>query len=216
MKIKVDLTGEKFNDADTVSFYDSKTIFFDPTTELPEIVTFKIWGAGLMPDFKWNNYIDLNKEQNISKILKDAPNNEVTIKGFGQITLEQVVAGKLIISPYDNGQFLKKSNGNQVKYKREWNLDNINDECFEYWIASSIYFPYGACDLKLYTKGKVSFEFETNDCVNHIDYITNPNRKETFWGYLNNKKLTTNSYKYEELDNKNKSIKKNKWWVLWK
>ncbi len=187
MKIKVDLTREKFNDTDTVSFYDSKTIFFDPTMELPETVTFKIWGAGLMPDFKWRNYIDLNREQNISKILNDAPNNEVTIKGFGQITLEQVVAGKLTISPYDNGQFLKKSNGDQVEFKREWNLENVDNECCEYWIDSTIYFPYGACDLKLYSKGNVSFEFDTDDCTNYLNYINNPNRNETFFGWSKDK-----------------------------
>lgn len=202
MKIKVDLTREKFNDTGLVTFYDSKTIFFDPTTILPETVEFKVWGAGLMPGFNWNAYIDLNKEQHLSKILRDTPKNEITIKGFGQLTFERVVGGKLIITPYDNKEFLTYRNGKEVEFKREWNLETLDNECFEYWLDTKIHFPYGACDLKLYAKGNVFFEFDSDECVNHIEYITNPNRNETFWGYLKDKKLTTNSYTYEELDSK--------------
>lgn len=201
MKISVDLTRQKFEES-TVNFYDSKTIFFDASTFLPSTVSFKVWGAGLMPDFDWTKYLDLSTEIKIKAIREKTPGNETAIQGFGTLTFENVVAGKISISPYDNKEFLKDKQGNQVEYKREWTLENIDNECFEYWLDTSIYFPYGACDLKLYAKGNVTFEFDSDNCVNYIDYITNPNRHETFWGYLKDKSIATNSYKYEDLDKK--------------
>jgi hypothetical protein len=201
MTVSVDLTRERFDDTNAVTFYDSKTIFFDATTFLPSIVSFKVWGAGLTPGFDWTKYVDLDKETNIKAIRQQTPSNETTIKGFGTLTFNNVVAGKILISPFDNKQFLKNREGKIVEYKREWTLENVDDACHEYWLDTAIYFPYGASDLKLYAKGNVSFEFDTNDCVNYLDYITNPNRQETFWGYLKDKLLTTNSYKYEDLDN---------------
>jgi hypothetical protein len=202
MKVTVDLTKEKYDDTNTVHFYDSKTIFFDATTFLPSTVSFKVWGAGLMPGFDWAKYINLDQELKIKNIRQQTPSNETTIKGFGTLTFKNVVAGKILITPYDNKQFLKDSKGNQVAYKREWTVKNIDKDCYEYWLDTTIYFPYGGCDLKLYAKGEVTFEFDTNDCTNYLEYITNPNRQETFWGYLKDKSLTTNSYRYEDLDNK--------------
>ncbi len=204
MKISIDLTREIFDDVKSVSFYDSKTIFFDPTTLLPSTVIFKVWGAGLMPDFDWAKYIDLDKEIYIKSILQKSFGNEITIQGFGTLTFNNVVAGKICISPYDSKEFLKDKTGKQIQYRREWTLENIDNDSYEYWLDTSIYFPYGACDLKLYAKGNVTFEFDTDDCVSGIEYITNPNRQDTFWGYLKDKTLTTNSYKYEDLS-ENKS-----------
>ncbi|GGF20862.1 hypothetical protein [Flavobacterium limi] len=202
MKISVDLTKEKFEGMDSVSFYDSKTIFFDPTTILPSTVSFKVWGAGLLPEFDWTKYIDLDKIPHIKKIRHQTLGNETAIKGFGLLTFNEVVAGKITISPYDKGTFLKLIDGRQVEYKREWALESINKDSYEYWLDTTIYFPYGACDLKLYAKGSVTFEFDTDDCVNYLDYITDKDRHTTFWGYLQDKSLTTNSYKYEDLDSK--------------
>lgn len=202
MKVTVDLTREKYDDTNTVIFYDSKTIFFDATTFLPSTVSFKVWGAGLMPGFVWTDYIDLEKEINIQRIRQQTPNNETVIKGFGTLTFNDVVAGKISISPYDDKQFLKDRKGNTIVYKREWTLENIDKDCYEYWLDTTIYFPYGACDLKLYAKGNVTFQFDTDDCANYLEYITNPNMQETFWGYLKDKSLTTNSYRYEDFDKK--------------
>lgn len=204
MKITVDLTKEIFDDVESVSFYDSKTIFFDPTTFLSSTVSFKVWGAGIMPGFNWTKYLSLDKENNIKSILQKSSRNEVTIQGFGVLTFNDVVAGKISISPYDDKSFLENKKGEKVSFKRDWALENIDSDCYEYWLDTSIYFPYGACDLKLYTKGMVTFEFDTDDCVSSIEYITNPNRQDTFWGYLKDKDLTTNSYKYEDLDGRNK------------
>lgn len=193
MKIKVDLTGQNIEDS-TVSFYDSKTIFFDATTLLPNTVSFKVWGAGIMPDFDWLKYIDFEKESNIKLIQQQAPHSEITIKGFGVLTFTEVVAGKISIWPYDGKEFLKDSKGKNVEFKREWTLEEIDNNCREYWLDTKIYFPYGACDLRLYAKGEANFEFDTEDCVNYVDYITNPNKEETFLGYLKDNALTTNSF----------------------
>jgi hypothetical protein len=42
MRISIDLTKEKFDGTNTVHFYDGKTFFFDPTTLLPSIGSFKV------------------------------------------------------------------------------------------------------------------------------------------------------------------------------
>ena len=200
MRISVDLTRDIFDDFKSINFSDSKTIFFDATTFLPPTVSFKVWGAGIMPDFDWGKYIDLDNEVKIKSILQKTSANEITIQGFGTLTFNNVVAGKISISPYDKKEFLKDKSGQQIEYKREWTIEDIDQDCYEYWLDTSIYFPYGACDLKLYAKGNVTFEFDTDDCVSGIDYITNPDRQDTFWGYLKDKTLTTKSYKYEDLD----------------
>ena len=200
MNITVDLTKQSFEDC-PINFYDSKTIFFDATNILPQTVTFKVWGIGLMHDFDWCTYLDLDKEGKIKDLKQNNPNGEIIVKGFSTLTFQNVRAGKILIFPYDDKQFLKDKNGHQVKFKREWQLDNISPNSFEYWLDTSIYFPYGACDLKLYVDGDVFLEFDTNDCVDYIEYITNPNKQETFWGYLDNKELTTNSYEYKDLNN---------------
>jgi hypothetical protein len=202
MQIIVDLTQNKFDAFNTVNFYDSKTIFFDATTYLPSTVSFKIWGAGLMPGFDWKQYsVDLSNDK-VKQLIESNKEYEITIQGFSTITFNNVIAGKISIIPYDKGKLLKNGSGEEVKFKREWSLDNIDDECYKYWLDTDIYFPNGACDLKLYTKGNVEFSFNIDECVNTLKYITNPNRKETFWGYLNNKDLTTGSYKYEDIDPK--------------
>jgi len=201
MKLSIDLTKEIFDDVKNVTFYDSKTIFFDPTTFLPSTVSFKVWGAGIMPGFDWTRYLDLDKETKLKSIIQKSSGNETTIQGFGVLTFKDVIAGRISISPYDENDFLKSKTGKRIEFKREWTLENINRDCYEYWLDTSIYFPYGACDLKLYASGAVTFEFDTDDCVSGIEYITNSNRRDTFWGYLKDKTLTTNSYKYEDLDN---------------
>ena len=200
MKITVDLTRENFDSSESVTFYDSKTIFFDPTNILPENISFKVWGAGLMPDFKWEKYIELEKEKNIKLIRQKTPNSETTIKGFGILTFTNVVAGKIEIQPYDNNKFLKNKNGDDVIFKREWKLENIDENCYEYFLDTSIFFPYGASSLSLFTKGNVTFEFDTNDCVDYFSYITNQKKAETFWGYLKDKDLTTNSLNIDDFD----------------
>lgn len=198
--IIVDLTKEKFDDFHTVDFYDISTIFFDATNVLPNTVLFKIWAASIMPGFNWKQYIDVDSDLKLKETIRDNGSYSITVQGFGLITFNDVIGGKITITPYDKGVFLKNKKGKEVEFHREWNLEKIDNECFEYWLDTKIYFPYGACDLKLYTKGNVSFEFDYKDCVKGLDFITNPKRQETFYGYLKDKSLTTNSYEYENLD----------------
>lgn len=201
MKLKLDISGVDFVDSEIVDFYDSKTIFFEPTNRLPETVSFKIWGADIDRNFHWHQHLNIDEFPNLKKVLK-AKEGRFTIKGFSTITFEYVVAGQIEILPYDKGDLVKLKNGRTQTFRRDWNLDKIDDDCFKYWMDTKIYFPYGACDLKLYTKGKVWFEFNPADCVNYLDYITDKKRNETFWGFLNDKELCTNSVIYEDIDPK--------------
>ncbi|MBT1688859.1 hypothetical protein [Dawidia soli] len=196
--VRLDLTGVDFVDSELVDFYDSKTIFFEPTNKLPETVTFKIWGADIERTAVQDEFIEVLDYPNISEALKK--NGRLTVKGFSTLTFEEVVAGEIKISPYDKGEFVKLKNGTTQTFKREWNLDQIDRQCFCYHLNASIYFPYGACDLKLYTKGRVSFEFDPKNCINYLDYIGDKDRGETFWGYLKNKDICTSSLSYPDVD----------------
>ncbi|WP_452231323.1 hypothetical protein [Lacinutrix sp. MEBiC02595] len=198
MKLKLDISNIDFVDSNIVDFYDSKTIFFEPTNELPETVSFRIWGADIERDFKWEEHLNISDFPNIENILNNKE-GRFTIKGFATLTFENVIGGEISISPYDKGNVVKLKNGETQTFRREWNLDKVDNSCFKYWFDTSIYFPYGACDLKIYSKGKVWFEFNPKDCVNYLDYITDKNRNETFWGYLSDKELGTNSIKYENI-----------------
>jgi hypothetical protein len=201
MNISVNLTGELFNNDYGISFYDSKTIFFDATTFLPKTVSFEVWGADVMAGFDWENHLDIDTLPKLQVILTKHPYQSITVQGFGALTFTEVVAGRLAVSLYDGKKILVDSNGRQVEFIREWTLDAVDSNCYEYVIDETrLYFPNGGCELQLFAKGPVKFEFNAADCVSSIDYITNPDRRESFYGFLKNKNLTTNSYQYEDFD----------------
>jgi hypothetical protein len=201
MNISVNLTSESFNDYHGISFYDSKTIFFDATTFLPKTVSFEVWGADIMPGFNWESYLDIGTMPKLQAILAKHPSQSITVQGFGKLTFMDVVAGRLAVSLYDGKDILVDSNDRQVELIREWALDSVDSNCHEYLIdGARLYFPNGGCELQLFAKGAVSFEFNVTDCISSIDYITNPDRRESFYGFLKNKLLTTNSYRYEDFE----------------
>ena len=79
-------------------------------------------------------------------------------------------------------------------------MKDVKGDTFRYQLNTSIFFPYGACDLKLYSKGKVWFEFDSANCINYLEYITDYKKSETFWGYLKDKELCTNSITFKEIN----------------
>ena len=201
MNVSVNLTGELFNDDHGIDFYDSKTIFFDATTVLPQTVSFAIWGASVMPGFAWESYVEVATLHRLQAALTRHSSQAITIQGFGTLTLTGVVAGRLAVSLYDGKDILVDSNDRQVELIREWSLDAVDSSCHAYVIdEAQLYFPYGACQLRLYARGPVTFEFNAADCIDSVEYIQNPDRRESFYGFLKNKALTTNSYRYEDLN----------------
>ncbi|PJN65897.1 hypothetical protein PAEAM_02490 [Paenibacillus sp. GM1FR] len=64
-----------------------------------------------------------------------------------------------------------------MSFRRERNKNAVDNDCYEYHIDSNVAFPYGHCGLKLYTKGKVLFEFDTDHCVHYHIVIS-------LWGGL--------------------------------
>ncbi|MNB93642.1 hypothetical protein D3C75_407770 [compost metagenome] len=194
MKIQVDLSQSKFDD-----FYDGKTMFFDVTTKLPTHLEIMVWGATLMPRFNWDKYINLENDIRLKEIVDRSENRSIQIQGFGKLSFQEVIAGEIEVTPYDmsmkgNYTFFKDRRGNMLSFKREWNMNTVDNECYEYYMDTKISFPYGQCDLRLYTKGKVLFEFDTDNCVHYHDYLLNPNRRETFFGFVNNKELASNTF----------------------
>ncbi|MFJ9501474.1 hypothetical protein [Brevibacillus centrosporus] len=205
MKIQVDITQSKFDDYyDTVDFYDGKTLFFDIPTKLPEYLEIMVWGASLMPKFNWNKYLSLENDTHLKGIVERSENIAVQIQGFGKLSFHEVIAGAIEVSPYDMSvkgdyTFFKDRQGNTLSFRREWNKNAVDNDCYEYHIDSNVAFPYGHCDLKLYTKGKVLFEFDTDHCVHYHDYLLNPNRRETYFGFVKNKELASNTFDNFEL-----------------
>ena len=197
MKIKIDLTREDFSDNDKINFYDGKTIFFEPVNILPRVVQFKVWGVDIDENFGWESLIDDFESSNVFREL-NKESGALTIKGFGELTFMDVIAAEIEITPYDKGTFIKKKDGELLKYKRVWNKDLIDESCFEYWLDTSIYFPYGACDFKIYTKGNVFFEFDSKDCIHYIDYLSEKNKANTFFGFLKDRKIANCSYSLDE------------------
>ncbi|MNI86059.1 hypothetical protein D3C73_1431150 [compost metagenome] len=113
--------------------------------------------------------------------------------------LENVVAGNIEVSPLDMSvkgdyRFFKDRKGRDLTFKRDWNMKFIDDDCYEYNFDSKVAFPFGHCDLKLYSKGKVWFEFDTDDCVHYHDYLLNPNKKETFFGFMKHKDIVADNF----------------------
>ncbi|MFZ5987725.1 MAG: hypothetical protein ACOYWZ_11450, partial [Bacillota bacterium] len=116
------------------------------------------------------------------------------------IEFKNVVGGKISISPLDmkvkgDYTFFKDRNGDTLSFNREWNIDKITSNCYEYIFDVTIAFPYGACELILYAEGDVKFTFNTEDCICYHDYLLNPNRRETFWGYID--KEETKTYRFD-------------------
>ena len=72
--VRLDLTGVDFVDSELVDFYDSKTIFFEPTNKLPETVSFKIWGADIERIVIQKQFIEVMDYPNISEPRKKMEN----------------------------------------------------------------------------------------------------------------------------------------------
>lgn len=200
MRIKVDISKSRFDDYyDTIDFYDGKTLFFDITTKLPRNLEIPVWGASLTPKFGWAKYLCLENETRLKEIVERSEHMGVQIQGFGKLVLEDVIAGNISVSPFDttvkeNYSFYKDRQGEILSFNREWNMELVDSECYEYYFDSKVAFPYGHCDLKLYAKGKVLFEFDTDDCIHYHDYLLNSNRQETFFGFTKYKELASNTF----------------------
>ncbi len=206
MKITVDLSGEKFDDYDSVDFYDGKTIFWDVPTHLPSDISFKVWGATIPYTFKWEEYVEVSSGEGFSEVIQKSISEKsgVVIRGFGEFKLEKVLGGQISILPLDmtvkqEYTFFKDRKNNLLQFKRQWNLDSITKGCYKYLFDADIAFPYGGCELLLYAEGKAKFSFRTEDCVSYHDYLLNPNRRDTFWGYMGKEEASTYSFEGFEI-----------------
>ena len=81
MKINVDLTGALFSDLKLVSFYDSKTLFFQPPRELPSSLSFEVWGADILPTFPWGDFLSNEEIKTFENRLSEPP-DRVTVGGL--------------------------------------------------------------------------------------------------------------------------------------
>jgi len=66
-----------------------------------------------MPGFDWTKYLDLDEETKLKSIIQKSSGNETTIQGFGVLTFNDVIAGRISISPYDENDFFKKQSRNK-------------------------------------------------------------------------------------------------------
>lgn len=178
MRVNVDLTGERFSDLKLVSFYDSKTLFFQPPRELPSSLSFEVWGADIMPGFPWSEHLSAKDLKKLDSKLSES-DGRLTVRGLGILSFEGLEGGSCSIEPRDpsnlegeNGSgFLTMANGEAYSLKREWPFDRGMDglHCYAFE-GADIEFPRSAGVIYLYGTGGVSFEFEVDDCLSSNEY----------------------------------------------
>lgn len=186
MKIEINLTNEDLLDNTKVDFYDGKTIFFDIVDSLPSKLCFKAWGVYIDEKINWRSpHVNLLGKETSFNIDELDKYNGTVVKGFSELIFEETIAANINIYPYDNRKFIKRENGKELLFKKKWNINEIDNDCKEYKLDTSIYFPYGACELSIYTKGNVYLIFNTDDCVPLREYIEMKDSKDSFLGFLN-------------------------------
>lgn len=100
VRIKVDLTRERFSELRLVSFYDSKILFFQPPRELPSSLSFEVWGADILPEFPWSEYLSQEDLAKLGTKLSE-PSGMLTVKGLGILSFEGLQGGYCSLTPRD-------------------------------------------------------------------------------------------------------------------
>ncbi|MGE5417706.1 MAG: hypothetical protein ACM3UZ_13290 [Acidobacteriota bacterium] len=166
MRCELDVSNDRF---DHIGF-DGATVFFQCYPSLGKTMEIKIWGLTLASGGQFFN--------EISGLSADIKGDSIYISGFTNVRFEDILGGFVNVWVYDysipDGQvlkFLRDLKGNTVILRRVWPYDVI--ECPKYLIGGSLDWPYGGCELELAVMGKVSIEFDTNDCISALQYLQN-------------------------------------------
>lgn len=167
MKYTLDITNNNF---DKLDFTEAEIVDFCCYEELPNSLTFKVWGATLLLSPMWDHSFSEPFPRE----------NDMYIAGYSTITINNLIGGDISISLYDTildeygrTQFAQNKEEAILEIKKHWPKKQ-SEEYKDYLWESVTTWPYGFCALNLLSNGIVSFEFEADDMVNIDDYIKDP------------------------------------------
>ncbi|BFT72411.1 hypothetical protein [Paenibacillus sp. P36] len=163
----VDLTKGNF---DRIDFTKAKIIDFYCQHDLPSSLEFKVWGAKLLePRWKHSEKFDSSLPET----------EDMYVSGLGIVKIDKLIGGNIEVYAYDNvkefnlTKVAKNCDGSDLVFIWDWQCirtDNVDEYLWECVIS----WPYGFCNLHLFSDGgKVSFEFESNNMVSARDYVMN-------------------------------------------
>ena len=158
-----------------VDFYESMIMDFHASLVLPETLEFTVWGAILMLSSKtygtgpknWSPFPDMT--------------DNLYVAGVGKVRMTKLTGGKIKVhycDPIRNNKghidLIKRKDGSDITSERIW-LPKGNQGGDEYLWGCSIVWPYGSCELELYSDcGTVTYEFDDEDMIPYLDYLSNP------------------------------------------
>lgn len=166
----IDLTKKNF---DRIDFTEAKIIDFYCQHTLPSTLEFKVWGATLLLSPMWKHMEKFdNSLQNV---------DDMYVSGEGIIKIYNLIGGSIEVYAYDNirdannhTSFAKNCDGSELVFRRDWQFDRTQ-EVDEYLWECAITWPYGYCNLRLYSNnGKVTYEFDSENMISTNEYRQNP------------------------------------------
>lgn len=169
MKHFIDLTKENF---DRIDFTEAHILDFYCRRVLPLNFEFSVWGATILLDPHWKH--DKN-------FIRHHDNRDVYVSGIGTIKINNLIGGNIEVYIYDNVKnkanntiAAKNQDGSDLILRRTWGIMEECNKVDEYLWECVITWPYGFCNLRLYSKGTIIFVFDTDDMIPADDYIQNP------------------------------------------
>lgn len=167
MKYLIDLTKNNF---DRIDFTEAIIIDFFTPHILPDSLEFTIWGATILLDSMWNFRKDF-----LPECFK---REDYYVSGIGTIKINGLKGGSIEVYPYEQNKNIinktvcaKNHDGTDLIFNRVWNSSNWGIEYL--WECVTIW-PYGFCNLKLYSEGEISYEFDDKDIISADEFVHNP------------------------------------------
>lgn len=96
---------------------------------------------------------------------------DLIIIGDATLLFEEVLSGRLTVALYEatGNDFIYDQNGEITKLIKEWNWTK-GVEGYRYQFGGVLEWPRGSCSIELVTKGKVTIQFNPNDCIPVREY----------------------------------------------
>ena len=171
MKYVVDLTKDNF---DRIDFTEAKIVDFYCKRELPRNFDFTVWGATILLDPRWKHD---------KSFIPNHDSRDLYVFGIGTIEITDLLGGSIEVFIYNNVKdeqnrtiVAQNSDGSELVLRKQWGNVNEYKLAEKYLWECVMTWPYGFCNLMLYTNGCVAFDFNTEDLIPVEDYLKNPHR----------------------------------------
>lgn len=141
---------------------------------LPNVLEFKVWGVDILKGFPWEQFVDSATLKTLHHLMEKS-DGRLSVKGFGMLKFKDVLGGYCKVWPRDpssdNGDFLRKASGEEYSLKRVWPVNDVAEDHNRYlFFGAELAFPKDSMELELVSKGTVSFEFDTDDCMSFGEF----------------------------------------------